>query len=95
MTEKLKYKCEQHPDPFDCPDNILYYSPQFDEYGIIIHNGGSSYIGIDHCPWCGTKLPESKRDLWFGRLDSLGYDNPAEQDIPSEFLTEKRYSGKG
>ncbi|WP_412762571.1 DUF6980 family protein [Priestia aryabhattai] len=26
------------------------------EYGLIIHDGGSSIIGISFCLWCGKKL---------------------------------------
>ena len=25
--------------------------------GIIIHDGGQSFIKINYCPWCGRKLP--------------------------------------
>ncbi len=39
------------------PDHMIYYSSQFDEYGIIVHDGGSSYIIIRHCPWCGKNCP--------------------------------------
>ncbi|MEW6734615.1 MAG: hypothetical protein AB1489_25040 [Acidobacteriota bacterium] len=91
MRGKLTYKCNRHQNAFDCPDKIIYYSARFDEYGIIIHDGGSSYVGIEYCPWCGVKLPESKRDLWFDKLKALGYDKPSEQDIPKEFLTAEWY----
>ncbi|YCA17088.1 hypothetical protein M1D72_05965 [Vibrio sp. AK197] len=46
---------------------------------------------INYCPWCGVKLPESKRDLWFDTLEKLGFDDPTEQDIPEEFNTGKWY----
>ncbi|WP_390629399.1 DUF6980 family protein [Bacillus litorisediminis] len=26
------------------------------DYSLIIHDGGSSSIGISFCPWCGTNL---------------------------------------
>ena len=45
---------------------------------------GSQMI-INNCPWCGTKLPESKRDLWFDTLESIGYDDPWEQNIPQKY----------
>jgi hypothetical protein len=92
MTDKVNYVCKQHKDPFDCPDNLIFYSARFDEYGIIIHDGGSSFIEISFCPWCGTKLPMSKRDLWFDTLEELGYDDPFEQDIPEEFKSDKWYN---
>jgi hypothetical protein len=92
MTDKANYVCKQHKDPFDCPDNLIFYSAKFDEYGIIIHDGGSSFIEISFCPWCGTKLPMSKRDLWFDTLEELGYDDPFDQDIPEEFRSDKWYN---
>ena len=87
MTRDLNQRCDMHPDPFDCADNLIYYSSRFDEYGIIIHDGGASFSLIKHCPWCGTKLPESKRDEWFDKLKELGFDDPFQQDLPEEFST--------
>ena len=69
MTKMVNNSCPQHPDEFDCPDNLVYYSRKFDEYGLIVHDGGTSYILIEYCPWCVTKLPTSKRDLYFDDLE--------------------------
>jgi hypothetical protein len=91
MTRRANNKCEEHSNPFDCPDNLIYYNERFDEYGLIIHDGGNSSLQIDYCPWCGTKLPSSKRDLWFDTLEKLGFDDPFEQDIPKKFNTEEWY----
>ena len=73
--------------PFSNPDNFIYYNEKFDEYGIIIFDGGQSYIIINYCPWCGKKLPKSKRIQWFEELVKLGYDSPYDQEIPEEFKT--------
>ena len=62
MQGNVEHQCEQHPDPFDCADALVYYSARLREYGLIVHDGGSSCILIQHCPWCGTRLPESRRD---------------------------------
>jgi len=62
MRRQVERVCEQHPDRFDCPDCLIYYSPRFNEYGLIVHDGGSAYSRIRVCPWCGTRLPESLRD---------------------------------
>ncbi len=94
MTQRVNYKCKEHSNPFDCPDNLIYYNNKFDEYGLIIHDGGTSSLHIDYCPWCGTKLPESKRDLWFDTLEQLGFDEPFEQEIPKEFKTDEWYKNK-
>jgi hypothetical protein len=62
MRREVERRCEEHPDRFDCPDALIAYSPRFHEYGIIIHDGGSSVSRIEFCPWCGSRLPESLRD---------------------------------
>ena len=94
MDSFVNERCEEHPDPFDCPDRHIYYSARFDEYGLITHDRGESYRVIQHCPWCGTRLPESRRDEWFNALAALGFDNPSEQSVPEKFLSEAWYSAK-
>ena len=66
-------------------NKIIQYSDRFDEYGIVLHDGGNSSIIINYCPWCGKELPKSKRDEWFDTLEKLGFINPLEEDIPIEF----------
>ena len=61
MAENLKVKCDIHADEYECADCIVTYKKKHSEYGIIIHDGGTSYALILYCPWCGTKLPESLR----------------------------------
>lgn len=85
MEKAIEFDCCLHKDESECPDTLISYNPKFDEYGIIIHDGGTASSGISYCPWCGSKLPKSKRDLWFDTLDALGFDDPSEQDIPKQF----------
>ena len=93
MTAQIEYwECDIHKNKLECVDALLDYNSKFDEYGIIIHDGGSAVSSISFCPYCGTKLPESKRDEWFDTLEKMGFDNPGEQDIPKEFLTDEWYS---
>jgi hypothetical protein len=61
MRREVERSCEQHPDRFDCPDCLVHYWPELREYGLIVHDGGSSVIVIRFCPWCGAKLPDSLR----------------------------------
>jgi len=89
MSEVVEYECDQQSNPFDCPDCLVAYTPKFDEYGIIVHDGGSSSVGINFCPFCGAKLPESKRDAWFERLEELGMTDPSDSEIPKEFETDE------
>ncbi|HZY17518.1 MAG TPA: hypothetical protein VFE82_03505 [Ramlibacter sp.] len=64
------------------------YSPKFNEYGLIVHDGGSSAIAIAFCPWCGTKLPASLRERWFEELEAQGFDDPSDQGIPGRYKTD-------
>jgi hypothetical protein len=61
MQKRLEFDCANHADVFDCPDNLVSYSDRFGEYGLIVHDGGTSSVLIQYCPWCGAKLPESSR----------------------------------
>ncbi|WP_443053651.1 DUF6980 family protein [Streptomyces sp. NBC_00285] len=67
---------------------MVGFDPRFQEYGLIIHDGGTASVGIDFCPWCGRRLPESQRDRWFDELERRGID-PQEEEIPAEFLDDR------
>ncbi|MFD6425793.1 DUF6980 family protein [Streptomyces sp. NPDC060198] len=84
MTRYASLECDQHDDPFACPDTLVEFDPRFQQYGLIIHDGGTSASTIDFCPWCGRRLPESQRDRWFEELERLGID-PWEDEIPAEY----------
>ena len=55
MRREVERVCEQHADRFACPDCLVQYWPMLREYGLIVHDGGSSVIVIRFCPWCGAK----------------------------------------
>ena len=61
IADQVTRTCDQHPDPHDCPDILVTYDPRFDEYSIPIRDSGTSGSRIRFCPWCGVRLPESKR----------------------------------
>ena len=67
---------------------VLEYVPKFREYGIRILDGGASHLEISFCPWCGSKLPETRRDAWFDELESRKLD-PGDPKLPAEFLSEE------
>ena len=73
----------------DDPDCIITYSAPVNEYGIPLHDGTMSIIGINFCPWCGKKLPASKREAWIAELEQLGYDTPFSSDIPDKYKTDE------
>lgn len=56
MTYHANFKCDIHENPFECPDKIIISDEKHNDYGLIIHDGGSSSIGIAFCPWCGSTL---------------------------------------
>lgn len=56
MAYHAAFECEIHKDPYDCPDQLILFDEKDQDYGLIIHDGGSSTIGISFCPWCGSKL---------------------------------------
>jgi hypothetical protein len=56
MRRQLTFRCEDHEDLGDCADSLVVYSEETGEFGIRVHDGGSSSIAIRHCPWCGAKL---------------------------------------
>ena len=60
MNYFANYQCDLHPNPFDCPDNIITYNEESDEYGLIFHDGTESFVAIQHCPWCGKNLRKVK-----------------------------------
>ena len=91
MERAIVLNCDRHKDVYECPDVLVSYIPKFDEYGLIIHDGGSPSLEISFCPWCGLRLPDSKRDAWFDKLEALGFDDPSEQRIPEEFNTDAWY----
>jgi uncharacterized protein DUF6980 len=64
------------------PD-IIDYGDRFRQYSIP-YCGDSSIQGIEYCPWCGAKLPESLRAVWVSRIQSLGYE-VLDPEIPARY----------
>jgi hypothetical protein len=87
MTAAVTYVCDQHESPYECPDNLVVYDHAYDEYGLVVHDGGPSSVQIRFCPWCGTALPASKRDAWFDGLKQLGIE-PHSNDVPEDFRSD-------
>jgi hypothetical protein len=56
MRSNVENQCDEHQDRFDCPDCLVAHRPKTDEYGLIVHDGGTSIIAIRFCPWCGADL---------------------------------------
>ena len=74
-------------------DNIqetacVNYNERFNEFTIACNDGTRSGVCLFFCPWCGKKLPESKRKRWFEHLEKMGFDAPLFcEDIPEKYKT--------
>ncbi len=89
MGESLKFCCADM-ETHICETDIVQYIDVFDEYGIALPEDNVSFILLEYCPWCGKKLPESKRECWFNRLEEMGFEAPLScEDIPEEYKTDK------
>ncbi|MBQ7379637.1 MAG: hypothetical protein IJW70_12040 [Clostridia bacterium] len=66
----------------------IFYSRRFDEY--MLPDTDSSGILLRFCPWCGKKLPDSKRMRWFEELDALGIEISLleTEQVPPEYLSD-------
>lgn len=67
MKRQLEHTCGQHPDLNDCPDALVIHLKDTSEFGLRVHDGGSSFIKISHCPWCGADLLEQLSRKKLGR----------------------------
>jgi hypothetical protein len=67
MKEQLLRTCDVHADLSNCPDALVVHVEDPGEFGIRVHDGGSSFVSIRHCPWCGAALsPQHGGDLHAG-----------------------------
>lgn len=82
MSRHVNVLCDEQVDLFACPDVLIGFGAEFQEYGLIIHDGGTSSFTIDFCPWCGRRFPESQRDRWFDELGRRGIDS-GEDEVPA------------
>jgi hypothetical protein len=87
MSAALAFECDQHADPFDCPDTLIVFHEVFGEYGLPVRDGGPSYLIISNCPFCGARLPESRRDDWFDALEAEGLEDTAFGELPARYRT--------
>ena len=82
--------CERLRDFAADPDIPIVFVDKFREFGISVLNGGTGYILIEYCPWCGKKLPSSLREKWVAKIRKLGLE-PGDARIPEELLDDRWY----
>jgi hypothetical protein len=82
--------CESMQSAIDRHETGIIYISKFDEYGIHVEDGGSSHLVLNYCPWCGNKLPQSRRLEWFKQLEELGIDFTKDV-VPASFQSDAWY----
>ncbi|MBP6609306.1 MAG: hypothetical protein KA258_07000 [Deltaproteobacteria bacterium] len=65
-------------------ERALIFIDKFREWGVPIPDGGSAFLEIKFCPFCGVVLPASLRHAWFDKADELGVGPPYER-MPDEY----------
>ncbi len=50
------FTCDESNDPWECADAVLVRGESDAHYGIPVRDGGSSYIEVRYCPWCGKQI---------------------------------------
>jgi hypothetical protein len=54
MDDDLNRTCNIHATRSECPDVFIIHVNG--GYGLFVHDGGSSFVEIRYCPWCGAEL---------------------------------------
>ena len=77
-------------------ERSVVYVPKFREYGFPILDGGSSFLIMKYCPWCGRTLPTSLRSEYFRILKESGIEYPCrESELPEEMRSDKWWRERG
>ncbi|MEH6473404.1 MAG: hypothetical protein V7752_19415, partial [Halopseudomonas sp.] len=82
--------CEDMAEALKDHEHPLYYSGAYQEFGLLLSSEFEHSV-LNYCLWCGSKLPDSRRDEWFDKLEVMGID-PWEHDIPIHFLNSSWWS---
>lgn len=85
---RYPHSCPRVLAALDDEARSIVYVPKFREYGLPVRDGGSSFLEIEFCPFCGQHLPTGLRDEWFERLEALGLE-PGDEQIPASMLTDE------
>jgi len=87
-TETAQHCCAAMTMHLSDGDVAIDYFPRFREYSIRLRDRRRVAVQqIDFCPWCGVRLPDSLRDVWFDTLEAMGLKPElwGGDEIPSEF----------
>lgn len=72
--DMLKQNTAFDPKDGSPAEKPIVYCRRFDEYILSLPENCDVGMILYYCPWCGKKLPESKRRKWFDELDSMGIE---------------------
>jgi hypothetical protein len=75
--------------PHQGANRIVDWYASWNEYRIPVPYDGYSSTLIRYCPWCGTRLPSSRRAEWYRVLHGMGFSDPGEEAIPPEFESDR------
>ena len=84
--------CKELNEALEGPETPLVKSFVFREYGLKILDGGTSYLGLAYCPFCGNKFQGSLRMKWFEILEKKGFE--PDDDLPEELRSDKWWREK-
>ncbi len=92
LDKKLNLSCINHQN--NCPDSPFHYSPKTREWSIKLGEfwkyDSWECLGMQFCPFCGYKFPESLRNKYFEELEVLGIDHWMEPEkVPEEYKSDK------
>ncbi len=64
----------------------VHYDDATREHGVVVPDGGSSFLVICYCPFCGQRLPESLADrrLFEIRKPGLDFGDDLPPDLQSD-----------
>ena len=75
-------------------DKLICFRANIQEYGIPCIGCSDSYYRLSYCPWCGKKLPKSRRIKFLKILRKKGFEPFEDDDIPQEYKTSEWYEKK-
>jgi hypothetical protein len=71
------------------PNRVVDWIASWNEYLIPVSHDGYAATLMKFCPWCGQQLSESKQKLWYQSLYKLGFLDPGNDEIPTEFQSDR------
>jgi hypothetical protein len=55
LERHSEFNCSIHASPDECPDVLVLWNKKWGPV-LPIRDGGSNFVVIRYCPWCGAKI---------------------------------------